>query len=57
MKFRKRDYIIFYGINLLMLVMNMIGPLKIRDILILLIIPIFDSLILGTITNLIFKKR
>ncbi|MGE5627903.1 MAG: hypothetical protein ACM3X7_07270 [Solirubrobacterales bacterium] len=57
MKFRKIDFIIFYIIVILLYGINLIIPIKTKDILTLFIVAILPALILGTISNLIFRKR
>lgn len=56
MSFRKLDYIIFYILIILFFVVQLITP-TIKGIIAIFLISIIPSLILGTITNLIFKKR
>lgn len=57
MVIRKRDYIIFYILIVIIWGGSLMGPLKWYHILSFLIIAIFPALILGTITNLLFRKR
>ncbi len=57
MSFRKKDYIIFYVLIVTILVMNLIAPVKLGNIFAIIIGAFFPTLILGTITNLLFKKR
>ncbi|MEG2985902.1 MAG: hypothetical protein ACRCYC_14920 [Paraclostridium sp.] len=55
-KFRKLDYLIFYLIIVVLFVMQLTS-LSFSHVMGILIGGLIPSLILGTITNLIFKKR
>lgn len=57
MRFRKKDYIIFYVITVMMYAINLIAPVKLGSIFAIVIGAIFPALIFGTITNFLFKKR
>jgi len=57
MRFRKKDYIIFYAIIVVVYLMNLMSPVKLNSILGVFIGPVFPAVILGTITNFIFKKK
>jgi hypothetical protein len=56
MKFRKIDYIIFYILVVLFYIMQSMS-LTAGIILAIVTVAIIPALILGTITNFIFKKR
>lgn len=57
MRFRKIDYIAFYILIVLVYFLNIIGPINISAVLAVIIFPMFQALLYGTITNLIFRKR
>ena len=57
MKFRKKDYIIFYLITVIFYGFNLMFPAKLENVFALFIVAIFPTIILGTITNLMFKKK
>jgi uncharacterized membrane protein YjgN (DUF898 family) len=56
MRFRKKDYIIFYVIVVLFYLVQMIRP-NVGIIFTILIVASIPTLILGTITNFLFNKR
>jgi hypothetical protein len=56
MKFRKIDYIAFYIVIILVYFINVIGPINISTVLAVIIFPVFQALLYGTITNLVFRK-
>jgi uncharacterized membrane protein YjgN (DUF898 family) len=56
MRFRKKDYIIFYVIVVLFYLVQMIRP-NVGSIFTILIVASIPTLILGTITNFLFNKR
>jgi hypothetical protein len=57
LKFRKIDYMVFYVITAIIYIINMMSPVKVGSILAIFIVAVFPALILGTITNFVFKKR
>jgi hypothetical protein len=57
MRFRKIDYIIFYILCEIIYIINWMGPVAIKEILTIAFAPIFQVLIYGTITNLVFRRR
>lgn len=57
MKFRKKDYIIFYLLIVTLFIINMMGPVKVDVVLAIVIGASFPALILGTITNFLFRQR
>ena len=57
MRFRKKDYIIFYSIIVIIFIINLMGPVKVSNIFAIIIVAIIPTLILGTITNFLIKKR
>jgi len=57
MKFRKKDYIIFYVITIVIFAINLMNPIKVGSIFGIIIGAVFPALILGTITNFLFKKK
>jgi len=57
MKLRKKDYIIFYVLSLIMFVLNVMKPVEINVIFIIVIFATFPALLLGTITNFLFRKK
>ncbi len=56
MSFRKLDYMIFYILIILFFVVQLNTP-NISGVIAIFLISIITSLILGTITNLIFRKK
>jgi hypothetical protein len=56
MRFRKKDFIIFYVIVVLFYLVQMIRP-NVGSIFTILIVASIPTLILGTITNFLFNKR
>ena len=56
MRFRKKDYIIFYVIFVIIFVINLRSPVM-GSFLPIVIGTIVPALVLGTITNLLFKRR
>ncbi len=57
MKFRKKDYVIFYAVLVLVFVLNLMSPLKFQHIISILIGAVLPALILGTISNLLIRRR
>lgn len=57
MKFRKKDYVIFYAVLVLVFVLNVMSPLKFQHIISILIGAVLPALILGTISNLLIRRR
>lgn len=57
MKFRKRDYMISYSVFLIFMVLNLMTPFDIGAIFKVLIGAGIPALIVGTITNLLFRNR
>ena len=57
MRFRKKDYIIFYAIIVVVYLINLMSPVKLNSIIGVFIGSVFPALILGTITNFLFKKK
>lgn len=57
MKPRKMDYLIFYLITAILLIINLMSPLKLADVIGALLLTIVPALILGTITNFIFQRK
>lgn len=55
-KFRKRDYIIFFLIDFVIYAVSLINP-TLKHWLALMLASALNALILGTATNLIFKKK
>ena len=53
MNFKKKDYIIFFFLFMILYGINLFGPLTIGKIISILLISIITSLFFGTITNLI----
>jgi len=56
MKFRKIDYIVFYVVTAIIFIINLMSPVKVGSIFVIFIVAVFPALILGTITNFIFKR-
>lgn len=56
-RLRRKDYIIVYAFTLIIPVINLISPVKVSVILSIVIWAIVPTLILGTITNFLFKKK
>ena len=56
MNFRKIDYVVAYVLCALLFIAQMF-TLDLKVAAVILIVSIIPALILGTITNLIFKKR
>jgi hypothetical protein len=57
MKFRKKDYVIFYAVLVLVFGLNVMSPLKFQHIISILIGAVLPALILGTISNLLIRRR
>lgn len=57
MRFRKKDYIFFYVITVILYVLQLVSPVKVGSIFAIFIGAIFPALTLGTITNFLFMKR
>lgn len=57
MRFRKKDYIIIYIIITIMYGIQLVNPIKASVILALFIGAIFPALTIGTITNLLYRKK
>jgi hypothetical protein len=57
MKFRKKDYIIFYLITVIFYGFNLFAPAKLESVIAIFILAILPTIVLGTITNLMFKKK
>jgi len=55
-KFRKKDFIIFYILTVIIFAVNLMSPVKIGNIFAIVVGSIFPALILGVLTNFIFKK-
>lgn len=56
MRFRKKDYIIFYVITVIIYGSNLMSPVEVGSIFALVMGATLPALILGTITNFLFKK-
>jgi hypothetical protein len=56
MNFRKIDYIVFYVVTAIIFIINLMSPVKVGSIFAIFIVAVFPALILGTITNFIFKR-
>ena len=56
-KFRKRDYFIFYVLIVIMYTSRLMAPVKIQEVLKIVILSILPTVLLGTITNFLFRKR
>jgi len=54
---RKKDYIIFYVITVILYGIQLMSPVKVGSIFAIAIGAIFPTLILGTITNFLIKNR
>lgn len=57
MKFRKKDYIICYFITVIFYGFNLISHAKLENVIAIFIVATLPTIILGTITNFIFKKK
>jgi len=57
MKFRKKDYVIFYALLVLVFGLNVMSPFKFQQVISILIGAILPALILGTISNLLIRRR
>lgn len=55
--FRKKDYLISYVLILIIYILNLMAPVEISELLLIAVFVIFPALVLGTITNLFFKKK
>jgi hypothetical protein len=56
-RLRRKDYVIIYAITLIIPVINLLSPVKAGDIISIMILAAINTLILGTITNFLFKKK
>jgi hypothetical protein len=56
-RLRKKDYIIVYALTLIIPVINLMSPVKVSVIFLIMILSVIPTLILGTITNFLFKKK
>ena len=56
-KFRKIDYFIFYILTLIMYTSSLMAPVKVQAVLALVVFSILPAVLLGTITNFLFRKR
>lgn len=57
MKFRKKDYVIFYAVLVLVFGLNVMSPLKFHHIISIFIGAVLPALILGTISNILIRRR